>query len=291
MKQPMPFRLVVLLAGLACLLWVEAASARSMVYCVSHPDQRDSFVVGTMHSDDPRVMRVLDDITPLLDRVDTVVLELVPEGVAMLAAGAAMLLPRGDSLQGLLGDEQYGLVVRAARERGLAVATIDRMRPWAVAVMLGMPGSASGRFLDTEIYLAAVARGRHVVGLESVREQIEVFQAMPLALQLEMLDETIKNATELPKQLEKLTRTYLAGDADRLERLGREQLGAGAPGASNWLEQKVLLERNRRMHDRLQPMLLSGGVLVAVGAMHLGGQDGLLAGLGALGYTITPWPG
>jgi uncharacterized protein YbaP (TraB family) len=274
---------------LACL-FAEAAAARAMIYRAALAGYPDSFLVGTMHSEDPRVIAVLADIRPVLDRVDTVVLELVPDAVALLAVGAATLLPAGERLRHLVDEQQFRAVTQAAAQRGIGMDVIDRMRPWAVALLLGTPDAGSGRFLDQEIYLAASAGSKPVVGLESVVEQIAVFRAMPLQMQLDLLDETVKNTHLLPTQLEQLTDIYLAGDARLLERVAREQFD-GMPGPlASWFEDRLLRERNRRMLERLQPLLAEGPVLVAVGAMHLGGESGLLAGLRGLGFEVSRWP-
>lgn len=55
----------------------------------------------------------------------------------------------------------------------------------------------------------------------------------------------------------------------------------------------LLTVRNNRFVDRLTPELDAGGVFVAVGAAHLPGETGLVAMLGARGYTLTriPLPG
>jgi uncharacterized protein YbaP (TraB family) len=276
-----------------CLLMtvlVQTVSARAMIYRFALPGQPYNFLVGTMHSEDPRIQATLVDITPLLDRVDKVVLELVPDAVAMLAVGAATLLPAEQRLRHLVDEQLFGALSQAAVERDIPVATVDRLRPWAVALLLGMPEAATGRFLDNEIYLAAAARGLPVSGLENVAEQVAIFRSMPLPMQLALLDETIKNRRQLPKQLEDLTRVYLDGDAQRLERVGREQFDSMPTPIARWFDDRLLLQRNRRMLQRMQPLLAEGPVMVAVGAMHLGGESGLLAGLRRLGFEVTRWP-
>jgi uncharacterized protein YbaP (TraB family) len=56
---------------------------------------------------------------------------------------------------------------------------------------------------------------------------------------------------------------------------------------STILENLLIHDRNLRMRDRLLPLLTKGGSFVAVGAMHLIGQDGLVELLSAAGYTVT----
>jgi len=41
------------------------------------------------------------------------------------------------------------------------------------------------------------------------------------------------------------------------------------------------------MIDRMQPYLLKGDAFIAVGALHLPGDDGIIENLNQQGYTIT----
>jgi uncharacterized protein YbaP (TraB family) len=51
---------------------------------------------------------------------------------------------------------------------------------------------------------------------------------------------------------------------------------------------KALIDdRNARMAQRLRPWLRHGGAFIAVGALHLPGEHGLLAVLSAQGLRLT----
>lgn len=275
---------------LLCVGVVDAFAAQGMIYRVARDGMNDSFLVGTMHSEDPRVVGLLEQFKPLIERVDTVALEMLPDGVATVAVGVASLLPADQRLSTIIGSERFDALVAAATHLGLTAAMLDRLRPWAAAVVLGMPASDSGRFLDLEIYLHAQQRGRETRGLETAAEQLAVFQQMPERMQIRMLDEMIKNADALPTQLEVLTRAYLSGDLDHLDQVAREQYADMPDDVVDWFNSVLLDERNARMHSRILPMLDRGGVMIAVGALHLGGSTGLVAGLRHSGYRVTRWP-
>ena len=84
-----------LLAGLI-LLQVGSVSGRDATlpaFALSRAGQPAGYLVGTMHTEDPRVMALLETLEPLLREVDVLAIELVPDGVTMLAVAAATLLP------------------------------------------------------------------------------------------------------------------------------------------------------------------------------------------------------
>ena len=167
---------------------------------------------------------------------------------------------------------------------------MDRLKPWAAAVTLGLPSAGNGRFLDMEIYLYAVGRQKRVLGLETVVEQLAVFDQMDVDIQLLLLDEMVKNAQLVPKQLEELTAVYLAGDLEQIERVERAQFDAMPAPVMQWFDDRLLDRRNARMLARLVGLLENDSVLVAVGAMHLAGETGLVAGLRQLGFRVEPLP-
>lgn len=272
---------------LTLLLAGAAAADRAPVYRIERVDRLAGYLVGTMHSEDPRVTALMTQLTPLIAQVELVAVEMVPDAVTMLAVGAASLLPAGRDLRALLGMKRFGRLAAVAKDRGIPPAALERLKPWAAAVILGMPDYDTGRFLDMDIYLQALGDGREVTGLETAAEQLAVFEQMSAPMQLQLLDEMVKNADQLPTQLEELTGAYLSGDLRRLDALARSQYRDMSPEIRNWFDESLLRRRNLRMVERASALLSERTVLLAVGAMHLGGEDGLIEGLRRRGFRVT----
>lgn len=277
-----------LLGLVLALSWAASALAAAVpTYRIIDPQRGTvGYVVGTMHSEDARVLALLGSITPLLDEVDVLALELVPDAAAGLAAGLATLLPDGRSLDQLLDSRQYQQALQAGAQIGLPAVAVARLRPWALAVMLSMPARGGGHPLDIQLYLHALGNGRDVVGLETVAEQLAVFTEMPPALQLTMLQAAIKNRTRLPQQLEEMTGLYLAGDLDGLSRFAASTQDELPPPLDAWLQHRLIDARNALLSKRLLALLGRQRVLVAIGALHLPGMDGVLAHLRTAGFAI-----
>ncbi len=262
--------------------------ADGMIYRVDRAGGKTSYLVGTMHVEDPRVLALMQDLRPLLQRVDRLVIEMVPDGLAMMAVGAASLLPAGQSLSELLDAEEFAQLTCLARGRDLPVTVIERMKPWALAAVLSLPEGQGGQVLDIRIYLQALELGLDVQGLESAAEQVAVFDAMPLSLQLEMLREVIRNRHRMMEQMEQLTVAFLRGDLEHLQRLGDQQQEEMSAVLAQWSKQQLLQVRNERMLARLTDVLRDGGVMIAVGALHLTGDSGLIRGLSMAGFSVEP---
>jgi uncharacterized protein YbaP (TraB family) len=280
--------LPLLLCGLAGL---SAHASQPPVFEISWHGQPRGYLVGTMHSDDPRILAVLPDLEALLERVDTLAVELIPDGLASAALLVATRLPGDRALEDLLGVERFAALASLAADRGLPPGVLDRLKPWAAAVTVGVPQPVGVPVLDTALYLAARDSGLRVVGLETVVEQLAAFDQLSPELQLALVDAVIKDASVLPLQVRALVDAYLAGDVQRLADVARTEYDGVDPRLQAWFDRELLERRNQRMLERSQDLLQRASTLIAVGALHLAGPSGLIEGLQGLGYDVEPLRG
>lgn len=273
---------------LSCVLLGQAVASAAPLFRATHADGAVLYLLGTMHSDDPRVVALVPRVAKLMQGVEAVVLEMLPDPASLLLVANASMLPAGDSLLDQVGEGRRAALEAAAVQRGLPLVLIDRLKPWAAAVTLSMPTQGGGAFLDLALYQEAVRQGRRVIGLETAPEQLALFDAMPAALQTSLLDSVIKNLDQVPQQTEELTLAYLSGDLERLEQVAHGRYGDLPAAVERWFRDDLVEQRNRRMAGRLQRLLDGRPALVAVGALHLGGESGLLAQLRRLGFSVTP---
>ncbi|WP_201219997.1 TraB/GumN family protein [Halochromatium roseum] len=248
--------------------------------------QPSSWLFGTMHSDDPRVTRLPAPVLAAFDSALGVVLEVVPDAAMQEASRAAMVLSPGERLSEQLPPAVYQEILIALSERGIPQAAAERLAPWAILLVLSMPPPSSAPVLDLVLYQRAAELDKPVVGLESIAEQLSVFQALSLEEQVVLLESTLRHRAQLPQIFAALLDAYLDGDLVTLMRLG-QTLAAEDPELDERLRRALIDDRNRRMFARLVPMLQQGRQFIAVGALHLPGPGGLLQRLQAAGVEVT----
>ena len=241
--------------------------------------QSSSYLLGTMHASEPRVLAIADKVEPYLKKVDRLALEIVPDGQAMLAALLATQLPSDTSLEELLSATLYRETRLAMAQRGVPESVLQRMRPWAVSVELSLPHSQKGVFLDLRIFQLAQEAGKALVGLETVDEQLGLFDELTMAEQIALLEHAVKNLAELPKQFNAMVDAYVSGDLEALSKMADEQQHDLDEELVTWFDRKIVENRNRVMAERAWPLIKKGDTLVAVGALHLIGDTGLVANL------------
>lgn len=278
-----------LLLLLITLPWVSSAGegfARGLLWEVRVDGRAPSYLLGTIHSEDPRVTRLPEAVAQAFADAERLVLEIDLNAEALQTLGTAMLSRDGSSLKSRLGEALFQRTAQAMAEYGIPDIVLDRMKPWAVAVTLMMPKTQTGLFLDRLLYEQAIAEGKTVAGLETAAEQMAVFDSLSMAEQIEMLTDAVAHQDESRELLEAMTRAYLARDLVEIQRLSDDALGRSSPQLVERLNRTLVVERNHRMVERMQPQLEAGHAFIAIGALHLPGREGILNLLAQRGYAL-----
>lgn len=248
---------------------------------------RSSYILGTVHTDDSRIINLPDIIKQKFRQADSFVAELKLDAFSRQDASQLMFLPSGQELQALIGKQRYQRCVELLAQYGIPSQVAQRMKPWAVMVTLSMPKSRTGIVLDHRLYQEAEIQGKKTYGLETNREQVAVFEAFSLPQQIVMLDNAIMDIDRLPAVFDELVHYYLQRDLTGLQRLSEKYMLQGDRMVAQIFKKRALLDRNYLMVRRMKPRLMEGNSFIAVGALHLPGDEGILRLLEKDGYKVT----
>lgn len=244
-----------------------------------------SYLFGTMHSEDPRVVQLPSPVRAALETARGVTLEVALDPESLLAMASGFMLD-GRRLEAIVGAPLYHRAAAAVATYGIPEAVLATMKPWAVAVILTAPPGDTGAVLDLLLYQQAVAAGKPVDGLETPKEQLGVFDGLSESDQVALLEDTLDSLPEAERMLKEVTDAYLARDLQRLATISEAAMRGSDPGRMERFCRALITERNQRMATRMQPYLRRGGRFIAVGALHLPGADGLLRLLSQQGYHL-----
>lgn len=237
----------------------------------------------------------------------------LPDGTAWETAPIAEAIAQAEVLVvevAQLGDGRTAAALfkkrSAADEPGdLALRLEPALRP-ALAELLADSGEspAALRDLDTWAAVLTLAQGvRHgdpangvdraliaafadkdVIELEGLAFQFDLFDTLPEREQRDLLAALVRDHQRWSDDPGHVTRKWLAGDATALADPGQSALLADPE-----LREALLTRRNAAWAGRIDGLLAGErSVLVAVGAAHLPGPDGLAAILARYGYTVRP---
>ncbi|MHA7818280.1 MAG: TraB/GumN family protein [Erythrobacter sp.] len=249
----------------------------------------EGWMLGTIHALPDGVDWRTEDIDRVIGDADLLLVEVAKmesqAEIAMIFGELATTEGLGPLSQRVSPDLREPLGAIVARSQ-FPAHTFANTESWAAAIMLarvdayGKPGNG----VDSAVIRDFA--GREVRGFETARGQLGVFDRLAKEDQRELVEGTVREWQAAQDDPGKLTRAWLAGDLAAIERATSEGIMADPE-----LREALLAGRNRAW----MPMLietLEGDEkpLVAVGAAHLVGPEGLAAMLQARGYGITRVP-
>lgn len=254
-----------------------------------------SYIVGTVHLADPRVTRLTKSVADAVAEAQVVAVETLDGSAGGPKPEVARLLAdrRQQRPETLLDPGALSGLMELAGRRGLSRDLVRRLKPTVLALLLDLPacalGNGGGGYLDAEIAAAARARGTQVVGLETLPEQIEAVDGLGTEVERQLLRAILAQAQHAGDIVETTIRRYDESDAGGLLAWTRSPMMI--PGESDAVVppeflDRLILGRNRRLVERIRPLIDRGGAVVAVGLAHLPGRDGLLVALQEAGIRI-----
>lgn len=179
--------------------------------------------------------------------------------------------------------------LKAALERdGGSLDRVDRLRPWAAAMMLSVlpmtqQGASVAAGADATVTRQARAADKAVATFETVEQQIRLFASLPEAVEVQYLDDVAAETLSPPRNGVALQSAWLHGDMDKLGPLVVDVMRRDRPA----LYDALLKRRNEAWAQALAAEMDGPGVqLVAVGALHMAGPDGLPALMAARGFQV-----
>lgn len=277
--------LALLLAG--CGTGEPGQQARPAIWLVEDQDTR-IYILGTMHAL-PRGTNWNDGkVAAAIGAADELVLELPPAELAAAGEVFQELAPRRTPLAieaRLAGKALIGYRALEASGRDFDGDGFD---DWAVMVLMGQRVAQNAELSPTngvETRLTETFRtaGKPIGGLETAREQLMLFETLDAATQRALLVRTAEEAEIAVKEVGALTAAWGRGDVATLEKVINEDIDA-VPAA----RKAILTDRNRRWSAWVKRRMdQPGTVLMAVGAGHLVGSDGVPTMLEAEGLTVT----
>ncbi|MGH8728143.1 MAG: TraB/GumN family protein [Burkholderiales bacterium] len=261
---------------------------QGVLWQVEKDGVQPSYLFGTIHVSDSRVTKLPKLVGEALNQSKSFTMEMVANETAQTYFVQAMSLPPEKDLRAMLGDELYSKAIALMQEQGFPPEATNQFKPWAILLTLIVPKPTGEPILDERLKETAAAQKKPVYQLESVEEQVAVFDGMPLATQIAMLNSAAAYHEELPRFVEQTIEAYLARDLSALWELNTLYADeAEAEKHYDYFVERVLFSRNVRMAERAKERLSEGGAFIAVGALHLYGEKGVLALLQKQGYKVT----
>lgn len=276
-------------------------NGQGIVWKVEKAGLAPSWLMGTMHLTDARVLSMPDTARAAWPLAQTVIVEsdeILDEKKAMaglLSRPELTMLTDGSTITGLLSASDARKLDAGLKARGLSLPLVARMQPWMISSFVSLPACEYARkakgaaFLDQKIAGDARAEGKTLVGLETMEEQLSAMTDLPVKFHLDALIETLALGSRMDDAVETMIELYGAGDVGLTMPMLKTLTPLGTDPDQGYaaFEQRIIVDRNKVMATRAAPYFNRGHVFMAVGALHLPGDEGLVSLLRQQGYTVT----
>lgn len=284
-------RRAVLAAALACALPLPAAAAarfvQGLLWRVGRPGIEPSYVFGTLHAGDPRLEPLPAPVREAFGQARALMLEYLADRYGRERFLEAALYLDGHTLAQAIGEEHFERAVQAMQPIGLPREFVGKLKPWGVLLNLRISRQPAGAAPpDAQLYALARARRLPVSQIENVEEQVFTFDEMSVGSQVALLRHFLEYRDALDQLAERTLQAYLARDLQGLWDAQQDYAQRHPEIAPHHAElmKRVVLDRSVVMAFRMQRELRRGRAFVAVGALHLYGERGVLALLEEDGY-------
>lgn len=253
-----------------------------------------SYLFGTIHLDDMQVKAAAAPAFEALKHVDRAIFETRSSQKSQQETIALMIMPPTEkrTLSDIIGLPAFRNLSAEVQKNqsGFPIAILERYRPWAASVLVQLPSASADNIpLDDRLQMEAQKLSVPVIGLETPAQQLEVFVNMTEKEQVSLLLDTLHHISDLRDQNDTLKRLYLSNNLAGIEKLGSNAFNEIRDSKlRGYMRHSLLNKRNKRMLEAVEPYLKSGNSFIAVGALHLPGEDGLLYQLEKKGYFIWP---
>lgn len=261
---------------------------------IARKGNRQLHVVGTQHSGDPRMFRVMRSLRPIIRAADLVLLEVTAAQIAAYPdqpdnpkQDRFFILPKGQRLDRLMSPQDWRVLSSHLRAAGIEPDAVLQLQPWVIGDLIGpegcLPRGIGRRFgLDDRIERQAQRASVPIAGLETTNAGLAALAAMPLRDQARLLLLDLQSRTDY----DSLARTQSAAYFE--ERLTEGRI------LTSWMiyadldvsrrqVQRLLHAMDRELLDRRNQAWMreiaqysEDTIVIAVGAAHLPGNVGLL---------------
>ncbi|UMY65487.1 MULTISPECIES: TraB/GumN family protein [unclassified Flavobacterium] len=257
---------------------------KSLLWRISGNGIQTSYLYGTIHM---TCDNTLDDATKkAIATTKQLYLELDMDDPGMMPGMMKGInMKDGVTMDRLASADDYKLVDAFFKKKmGVGIDAMKTMKPMMLSAML-LPAAlgCTPKSIEEALMTEAKNYGEETFGLETVEEQLAVFDAIPYKIQMEELVKTARGDGQNDMdELAELVKLYGDKDLDALVAASEKSENRTTAEFGDVL----LKDRNKNWIPRILRLIKEKPTFFGVGAAHLGGPDGVIRLLRKMGYTV-----
>lgn len=282
--------IILLIISHTCLLTAASAFAQSknqntLLWEVSGKGvDGPSYLFGTIHIMCPNEITLSPAVKQKFLTTKKLFLEVDIDDPGMMGKMmAGMIMKDTATLESLTGSNYDTLATMFKKTTGLPLQMFSKTKPFMVMSMLypSILGCAPESF---EGIFSKLAKDKNmdILGLETLEDQLDVFEKIPYKVQANMLSNILLNLDSARHEFAKMLQVYKSKNIEDLHKITLEDENFGE------YEAILLKDRNKNWAPVIARQMALQPTFFAFGAGHLGGNDGIINLLRQKGYTVSP---
>ncbi|MCH2224800.1 MAG: TraB/GumN family protein [Crocinitomicaceae bacterium] len=291
----MRFLIFIILFFLSSSLFSQDSTARSfpmkekaLLWEISGSNiPKGSYLFGTMHLIEKEYFLFPKKLEKIVAKTKVLTMEL--PGLSNQMEAMSLVILKEGSFFDYFNEEQTDSILSWAQEKmhldeNQFRMTFSKMKPFAVA-QLTTQMHFIGKTESYEMTFEKIAKEKEIEikGLETIQEQIAVFDNMSNEQQAIMVMESISNEDSTIATMKNMQRMYNDQQIDSLYSFIVKEGGTISKEQNTFID-----ERNKNWIPKIEEMIKAQKTFIAVGAGHLGGPNGVIRLLERKGYALTP---
>lgn len=278
-------KFIVFLIGLFATQSSLFAQQKSLLWKVSMKGQPDSYLFGTIHAICQEDYLEMELLYEALERSQQLILEVDMNDPQAIAEMQSKMVLRGDTTLRLWipNDDDYFFIADECTRQGITLEEFMRFKPMMLISMLSMKSFQCENIASYENNLTQLAQktDKPILGLESASYQLNLFDALSSEDIVRMIKATLEEI-KAAEQTSAMTQLYRNQDIQGLY----EMVSQSAEMKDH--QDLFLTKRNQNWVKALPELINRTSSLIAVGAGHLAGPQGLIVLLKSKGYQVEP---
>ena len=260
-----------------------SAHENSIFWKLISPSGTESYLYGTIHTDDNRVSDINKKIIDALKSSQIFLME------TMEISNPNLLLMSNIDYSLYFNESDIDKIKLLADFHTMSFERVLKMKPWLLAVIFDSPRPITPFNLDNLLRTKARDLGLKIKGLETSEEHFQVLDNFSVEEQVNFLKKVLDKSLEQKEEdYERLMAAYLSQDLSNIIAIN-EGLTSQLVSKSMWIKvkEKILINRNKVFFNRAHELSENNRLFIAVGASHLGGSNGLLKQFELAGYKLN----
>lgn len=246
-----------------------------------------SYLFGTMHLLCANDARLSVNLKKAIRETEHIYFEIDMDDLGqMMNALKHVRMNDNVKLSDLLSKEEYDRVKQFFEKNGsvLPFSMMERFKPYMLTSLIGEKsmGCEQTNGMEMSIMQEAKKYDKEILGLETAEFQAGLFDSIPYEKQAKELLNYIDSIHTFKDNTSDLVKVYREQNLQKMQELTMTEKGIG-----EYMD-LLVYDRNRRWIVQLADILAKSRTLVAVGAGHLPGDNGMINLLRQAGYTVKP---